>query len=40
MKGFSARNLKYMLVFAEAWPEGEFVQQLVAQLPWGLNVRI
>ncbi|MDR1276046.1 MAG: DUF1016 N-terminal domain-containing protein, partial [Candidatus Accumulibacter sp.] len=34
MKGFSARNLKYMRAFAEAWPEAEFVQQAAAQLPW------
>jgi predicted nuclease of restriction endonuclease-like (RecB) superfamily len=27
MKGFSARNLKYMRAFAEAWPDGEFVQR-------------
>jgi len=38
MKGFSPRNLKYMRAFAEAWPDGEFVQQLVAQLPWGHNL--
>ncbi|MDO5090107.1 MAG: PDDEXK nuclease domain-containing protein [Cardiobacteriaceae bacterium] len=38
MKGFSARNLKYMRAFAEAWPDAEFVQQTVAQLPWGHNV--
>ena len=38
MKGFSARNLKYMRAFAEAWPDAEFVQQLVAQLPWGHNL--
>lgn len=35
LKGFSARNLKYMRAFAEAWGEPEFVQQPVAQLPWG-----
>lgn len=35
MKGFSTRNLKYMRAFAEAWPEGEFVQQPVAQLASG-----
>lgn len=34
MKGFSPRNLKYMRTFAEAWPDAEFVQQAVAQLPW------
>lgn len=38
MKGFSPRNLKYMRAFAEAWPDGEFVQQAVAQLPWGHNL--
>lgn len=38
MKGFSPRNLKYMRAFAEAWPEAEFVQQPVAQLPWGHNL--
>ncbi len=35
MKGFSRRNLIYMRAFAEAWPELETVQQLVARLPWG-----
>lgn len=40
MKGFSPRNLKYMRAFAEAWPNEEFVQQLVAQIPWGHNVRL
>ena len=34
MKGFSLRNLKYMRAFAEAWPEAEFVQAVLAQLPW------
>jgi predicted nuclease of restriction endonuclease-like (RecB) superfamily len=38
MKGFSPRNLKYMRAFAEAWPDGEFVQQAAAQLPWGHNL--
>lgn len=40
MKGFSPRNLKYMRAFAEAWPDEQFVQQAVAQIPWGHNVRI
>ena len=40
MHGFSPRNLKYMRAFAETWPEGEIVQQLVAQISWGHNVRI
>lgn len=34
MKGFSPRNLKYMRAFAEAWPELDFVQEVLAQLPW------
>jgi predicted nuclease of restriction endonuclease-like (RecB) superfamily len=40
MKGFSPRNLKYMRAFAAAWTEEPIVQQLVAQIPWGHNVRI
>ena len=38
MKGFSARNLKYMRKFAESYPDFQIVQQLVAQLPWGHNI--
>lgn len=38
MKGFSARNLKYMRAFASAWRDEQIVQQVVAQLPWGHNV--
>lgn len=34
MRGFSPRNLKYMRAFADAWPDGEFVQAVLAQLPW------
>ena len=34
MKGLSARNLKYMRAFADAWPEESIVQQAAAQLPW------
>ncbi len=40
MKGLSSRNLKYMSNFANSYPDYEFVQQLVAQIPWGHNVRI
>jgi predicted nuclease of restriction endonuclease-like (RecB) superfamily len=40
MTGLSARNLKYMRAFAEAWPDLQFVQQVVALLPWGHNVRL
>lgn len=35
MKGLSARNLVYMQTFAAAWPDQQFTQQVVAQLPWG-----
>jgi len=35
MRGISPRNLKYMRSFAEAWPDGELVQQATARLPWG-----
>ncbi len=34
MRGFSSRNLKYMRALAQAFPQPEFVQQPVAQLPW------
>ena len=37
-KGYSVRNLKYMAKFAEAYPDREFVQQVVAQIPWGHNI--
>ena len=40
MKGFSPRNLKYMRALAEAYADEQFVQQVVAQIPWGHNVRI
>lgn len=34
MKGFSRANLMYMHAFAKAWPDAEFVQEVLAQLPW------
>ena len=40
MKGLSRTNLLYMRAFAEAYPDSEFVQQVVGQLPWGHNVRL
>jgi predicted nuclease of restriction endonuclease-like (RecB) superfamily len=40
VEGFSPRSLKYMRALAEAWPEESIVQQLIAQLPWGHNVRV
>jgi predicted nuclease of restriction endonuclease-like (RecB) superfamily len=38
MKGFSPRNIRYMRAFAEAWPDPEVVQQVVARIPWGQNL--
>lgn len=38
MKGLSRANLLYMRAFAEAWPDEEFVQQVVGQIPWGHNI--
>ena len=38
MKGFSRANLMYMRAFAEAWPDGQIVQQAVGRLPWGHNL--
>ena len=40
MQGLSPRNLGYMKAFAEAWPEEPILQQAVAKLPWGHNVRL
>ena len=34
-KGYSVRNLKYMAKFAAEHSDAEFVQQVVAQIPWG-----
>ena len=38
MTGLSRSNLKNMRAFAEAWPDWEFGQQLVGQIPWGHNI--
>ncbi len=35
MTGFSPRNLKYMRALAEAFPDREIVQRVIARLPWG-----
>jgi predicted nuclease of restriction endonuclease-like (RecB) superfamily len=40
MKGFSPRNLHYMRAFAECYEDESIVQQVVANLPWGHNVRL
>ncbi len=37
-KGYSVRNLKYMAKFAATYQDIEFVQQAVAQIPWGHTV--
>ena len=34
IKGFSARNLKYMRKFAAEWQDEQIVQEVLAQLPW------
>ena len=36
--GYSVRNLKYIAKFAETYPDCEFVQQVVSQIPWGHNI--
>ena len=38
MKGFSHRNLKYMVHFAKEYPDFSIGQQVVAQIPWGHNI--
>ncbi len=40
MRGFSARNLKYMRAFAEAWPEEPIVQEALAQLTWSHQIAL
>lgn len=40
MKGFSPRNLKYMRAFAEAWPDEQFVQEVLAQITWYHNITV
>lgn len=40
MHGLSPRNLGYMKAFAEAWSDEQILQQVVAKLPWGHNVRL
>ena len=37
MKGFSPRNLKYMRAFAEAHPNQQIVQEVLAQITWYQN---
>jgi predicted nuclease of restriction endonuclease-like (RecB) superfamily len=39
-RGFSARNLRYMRAFAEAYPDESLMSDTLANLPWGHNVRL
>lgn len=38
LKGFSERNLGYMVQFAKTYPDHSILQQPVAKLPWGHNI--
>lgn len=40
MSGLTLRNLFSMRAFAEAFPDGPIVKQLVSQLPWGHLIRL
>jgi predicted nuclease of restriction endonuclease-like (RecB) superfamily len=40
IQSFSPRNIKYMRTFAEAYPDEQFVKQVVSQIPWGHNIRL
>jgi predicted nuclease of restriction endonuclease-like (RecB) superfamily len=40
IRGFSPRNLKYMRLFSESYPDEELVQQVVALIPWGHNIKL
>ena len=40
MKGFSARNLKYMRSFAEAYPDWQLVQEVLALITWYHNIAL
>ncbi|HEY9597540.1 MAG TPA: PDDEXK nuclease domain-containing protein [Cyanophyceae cyanobacterium] len=40
MKGFSARNIRYMKSFADAYPDEAILQRTVAKLPWRHNIAL
>jgi len=40
VKGYSARNLKYMRALAEAWPDEVIVQEALAQITWYHNLTL
>ena len=39
-RGFSVRNLRYMVAFARAYPDRSFVQSVPAQISWTHNVML
>ena len=39
IKGFSVRNLKYMRKFADNYQDSEFVQEVLAQIPWEHHIK-
>lgn len=40
MKGFSPRNLRFMVQFTKEYPDPKIGKQLVSQIPWGHNILI
>jgi len=40
IKGFSARNIRYMKAFAEAYPDETILQRCIAKLPWRHNIAL
>lgn len=40
VRGFSSRNLKYMRAFAETYPDGQIVQEVLAQVSWYHNIAL
>ena len=40
IKGFSARNMRYMKSFAETYPDEAMLQRSVATLPWRHNIAL
>lgn len=40
VKGFSSRNLKYMRTFAQAYPDEQIVQEVLAQITWYHNIAL
>ncbi|MGH9764885.1 MAG: DUF1016 N-terminal domain-containing protein, partial [Blastocatellia bacterium] len=40
LRGLSPRNLKYMRAFAAAYPDRQFVQEVLAQITWYHNISL